>query len=254
MKLNTLVPIIFLALRLTTTVVAQKKIETSYFNANDDSVKTKAEASYYRVVQTNGRHRLATKYDSLDMKLEETSFRKDKPRTGVGDSVWWKYGSHREWYPSGQLKTEISYLYDRFHDNLKTYYPNGALRRNDVYYIDTLRQGHCYAQDSSELAYFPYQVNPEFKGGQREMFQYLGKNTIYPKESRENGIEGTVYVGFVVNKDGDIAEVKIKKGVSKLLDKEALRVVKAMPRWTAGKLEGELVRVHYTLPISFKMQ
>jgi TonB family protein len=254
MKLNTLMPIIFLAFSLTTTVVAQKKIETTYFNANGDTVNTKAEASYYRVVQTNGKHRLATKFDSLDMKLEETSYRKDKPKTGVGDSVWWRYGSHREWYPSGQLKTEISYLFDRFHDALKTYYPNGGLRRSDVYYIDTLRQGHCYAQDSSEIKHFPYQVSPEFKGGQREMFQYLANNIKYAAECREKGIEGIVYVGFVVNKDGEVVDIKIKRGVHKVLDKEAIRVVKEMPKWSAGKLDGELVRVTYTLPIAFKLE
>jgi TonB family protein len=254
MKLNTLMPIIFWVFGLTTPVVAQKKIETSYFNANDDSVKTKAEASYYRVVQTNGKHRLTTKFDSLDMKLEETSYRKDKSRIVESDSVWWKYGSHREWYPSGQLKTEASYLFDRFHDNLKTYYPNGVLRRDDVYYIDTLRQGHCYGQGGNEVTYFSYKVNPEFKGGQREMFQYLANNIEYPETSRKNNVEGTVYVGFVVNIDGEVVDVKVKRGISKSLDKEAMRVVKSMPKWSAGKLEGELVRVAYTLPIAFKLE
>jgi TonB family protein len=235
-------------------IFAQKKVDTVFLSASWDTVQTKAEASCYRVTQTNGKFRITLLFDSLDMKLEETSYRKDKSAVTPSDTVWWKYGGFREWYPSGQLKVEGSYVYDRFHENLKTYYPNGALKRNDVYYIDTLRQAHCYALDSTEIAHFPYQEPPEFKGGQREMFQFLGNNTVYPKSSRESGVEGKVYVGFVINKSGEIVDVKIKRGVSKLLDKEALRVVKSMPNWKPGKQDGELVRVAYTLPIEFKLE
>jgi TonB family protein len=254
MKLIAFIITIFLAFTLSTNTFAQKKVETFYFNSNGDTVKTKAEASYYRVVQTNDKRRIAIKYDSSDFKLEEISYRKDKSRTGEGDSVWWKYGSFREWFPSGLLKVEGSYIFDRLHDNLKTYYQNGIVRRNDIYYIDTLRQGHCYAQDSSEIAYFPYQENPEFQGGQAEMFKYLANTIVYPEDSRRTNVEGMVYVGFVVNKEGEIVDVKIKRGVSKLLDKEAIRVVKSMPKWKAGKLDGELVRVAYTLPIKFRLE
>jgi TonB family protein len=237
-----------------TNALAQRKVETFYFNTNWDTVKTKAEASHYRVVQTNGTRRITMQYDSMDLKLEEISYRKDNPRSGVGDSVWWRYGSFREWYPSGQLKAEGQYLFDRLHDNLKTYYPNGVLRRNDMYHIDTLLQGHCYAKDSSEIAHFPYQENPEFQGGLNEMFKFLSENVKYPEGSRLKSVEGTVYVGFVVDRTGNIVDIKIKRGVSKLLDKEAMRVVKSMPKWKAGKQEDELVRVAYTLPIKFKLE
>ncbi len=254
MTFNACLIAFLLTINVSIAVSAQKKVETTYYNANGDSVKTKAEASYYRVIQTNGKNRVTVKYDSLDMKLEEISFRKDKPRGGVGDSVWWKYGSYREWFPSRKLKIECSYLFDRLHDALKTYYPNGVLRRDDVYYIDSLRQGHCYAQDSSEVPFFPYQVNPEFKGGQNAMFQYLAETVSYPLSARQNNEEGTVYVGFVVDETGNLVDIKIKRGVSRSLNKEALRVVKSMQKWTPGKLDGELVRVAYTLPIKFKFE
>ncbi len=105
------------------------------------------------------------------------------------------------------------------HDDLKTYYPNGALKRNDTYYIDTLREAHCYAIDSTEITHFPYYGRPEFKGGQREMFQFLADNIDYPRKALKKDITGTVYVGFVINKLGDIVEVKIKRGVNEFLDK-----------------------------------
>jgi TonB family protein len=236
-----------------TSVFAQKKVETIYFNSNWDTVKTKAQASHTRVVQTNGKNRVVIEYDSMDVKQEEMAYRKDKPRTGEGDLVWWKYGSFREWYPSGQLKVEGSFIFDRLHDNLKTYYSNGVLRRNDVYYIDSLKSGHCYAQDSSEVAYFPYLEKAEFIGGERALFQFLANTIKYPEDSRRNNDEGIVYVGFVISKTGEVEKVKIKRSVSKLLDKEAMRVVKSMPQWKAGKQDGEWVNTVFTLPIAFKL-
>jgi TonB family protein len=253
MKLNALFCVIFFVFCVKTNAFTQKKIETSYFNADGDLVRTKAKASYYRVVQTNGKRRITVEYDSTDMKLGETSYRKDRPQIGVGDSVWWKYGSFREWYASGQLKAEGSYILDRLHDNLKTYYPNGALRRNDVYYIDTLKQAHYYAEDSTELPHVPYREQAEFKGGQAEMFRYLGENIVYPLESRREGIEGTVYVGFTISRTGAVENVKIKVSVDENLDEEALRVVKSMPTWKPAKQEGALVRIAFTLPVRFKL-
>ena len=240
-----------------TIIFAQKKVETFYFDADWDTVKTKAEAHHYRVVQSNGKQRISTtfdKTDSADVKRSETMFRRDKSATVVGDSVWWKYGLSREWYASGQLKEECSFLFDRLHNDLKTYHPNGALRRHDVYRLDTLVKGQCYALDSSEIAYIPYREQPEFEGGQQQMFRYLANNVKYNRTARETGIEGTVYVSFVVSKTGAIENIKIRRGVHTLLDAESVRVVKSMPKWKAGKQEGELVRVSYTLPIKFELQ
>jgi periplasmic protein TonB len=254
MKLNHFLSTILLITGLVAPSFAQKKVETVYYNADSDTVQTKAEAAYYFVIQTNGKNRVTTKYNATDAKLEEISYKKGKPQSGIGDSVWWKYGSFRGWYPTGELQTEGSYILDRLHDNLKTYYPNGVLRRNDVYYIDTLRQAHCYAQDGTEIPHIPYQVQPEFKGGQDGMFRFLGENLIYPLESREEGTEGTVYVGFSVSKTGAVENVKIRIGVDEKLDKEALRVVKSMPNWKPGKQEGEPVRIKFTLPVRFKLK
>jgi TonB family protein len=242
-----------MAINVTSNAVAQKKVETFYFNAAGDTVKTKAEASTYMLVQTNGKNRLTIKYDSADVMLEEKYWLKDVVSTTRTDSMWWTHGKFREWFPSGQLKKEGTYTFYQLQDTLKTYYLTGVLRRQDVYEKDSLISGHCYAKDSSEIAYFPYEQMPEFEGGQKEMFQFLMKNVKYPKDARENGVEGTVYVGFVVSKTGEIEDVKIRRGF-KLLNEEAIRVVKLMPKWKAGKQDGELVSVSYTLPIKFKLE
>ena len=92
---------------------------------------------------------------------------------------------------------------------------------------------------------------PEFPGGAAEMYNYLGKEVKYPEMAREAGIQGKVYVKFVVKKDGSIGEVKVVRGVHKTLDREAIRAVQSMPKWTAGEQRGKKVSVWFTLPINF---
>ena len=75
-----------------------------------------------------------------------------------------------------------------------------------------------------------------------------------PSDRFFHGVEGTIYVGFVVNKVGEIVNIKIRRGVSPELNAEAIRVVKLMPKWKAGKQDGELVRVAYTLPVRFQLE
>lgn len=96
---------------------------------------------------------------------------------------------------------------------------------------------------------------PSFPGGENALMRYLHDHIRYPAVARENGIQGTVVVQFVVNTDGSIVDVKAvgqKKGGG--LEEEAVRVVKGMPKWTPGKQNGRSVRVQYSLPIRFKLQ
>ena len=95
---------------------------------------------------------------------------------------------------------------------------------------------------------------PEFPGGQKKLFEYLGKSIKFPPAAKANGISGKVYVNFTIGKDGGIRDIKVLRGVHDLLDKEAVRVVKAMPKWKAGKQRGKTVSVSYNLPINFVLR
>jgi protein TonB len=95
---------------------------------------------------------------------------------------------------------------------------------------------------------------PEFPGGEQAMMDFVAKNVQYPKEAMEKEISGRVLVGFIVEKDGSVNEVKIVRGIGGGCDEEAVRVVKAMPKWKPGKQDGKTVRVSYTMPFFFKMQ
>ena len=94
----------------------------------------------------------------------------------------------------------------------------------------------------------------EFPGGQAALMKWLGNNIRYPEAAAQNDIQGRVIVKFVVEKDGSIGDATIVKGVDKDLDREALRVVKKMPKWQPGKNNGVAVRSYFTLPVSFRLQ
>jgi TonB family protein len=95
---------------------------------------------------------------------------------------------------------------------------------------------------------------PEFQGGPAAMMQWLNESMRYPTEALQQGIQGRVTVGFVVEKDGSLTDVRILRGVDPLLDAESVRVVQLMPNWQPGRQGGEVVRVRYNLPLTFRLQ
>lgn len=95
---------------------------------------------------------------------------------------------------------------------------------------------------------------PQFGSGDKELMEYLAKNIKYPAIARENGIQGTVVVQFVVDKDGSITQPQVVRGIGGGCDEEALRVVKGMPKWQPGKQQGREVKVKFTLPIRFRLE
>jgi protein TonB len=108
-------------------------------------------------------------------------------------------------------------------------------------------------EDDSNKVFLVVEQPPEFEGGLEAMYKFISKNMKYPASARRMNIEGSVFVGFVVDADGKISEAAIIKGISADCDKEALRVVQMMPKWRPGKQSGRPVRVKFVLPIKFKL-
>ncbi len=107
------------------------------------------------------------------------------------------------------------------------------------------------AEVAEETIFTIVEDDPVFPGGQAALMQYLQSNLRYPTMAREAGIQGTVFVTFVVERDGSITDVRVLRGVGGGLDEEAVRVVRGMPRWTPGRQRGQAVRVQFNLPIRF---
>lgn len=105
-----------------------------------------------------------------------------------------------------------------------------------------------------EEVFLSVEENPEFPGGPAKLMEYVQKNLKYPMMARESGIQGRVFVNFVVEKDGSISNVNVLRGIGGGCDEEAIRVVQNLPKFKPGKQRGNPVRVSYTLPIVFRLQ
>ena len=108
--------------------------------------------------------------------------------------------------------------------------------------------------DKEEEIFLFVEQMPEFPGGEVALRQYLANAVKYPVIAQENGIQGKVYVTFVVGKDGSVSNASIARGVDPSIDKEALRVINTLPKWKPGKQRGKPVNVSYTVPINFQLQ
>ncbi|MDR1201793.1 MAG: energy transducer TonB [Tannerellaceae bacterium] len=111
--------------------------------------------------------------------------------------------------------------------------------------------------DEEEDASTPFifvEEMPQFPGGETELLRFVNKSIKYPVIAQENGIQGRVTCSFVINRDGSVVDAEVSRGVDPSLDKEALRVINTMPKWSPGKQRGKPVRVKYTIPITFRLQ
>ena len=158
-----------------------------------------------------------------------------------------------DYFITGELQSEIegALNIDKIDGKLLTYWNNGNAKRIDEYTNGELISGKCFNIEGEEIPYFDYEIPPKFNGGEVALSKFLSEKKIYPEIARIERIEGEVSVQFVVDIDGKISDVKILKGVHKKLDKEAMRVVRAMPRWTPGNRDGEAVKAYFVISITF---
>ncbi|MEA4936841.1 hypothetical protein SDC9_98012 [bioreactor metagenome] len=125
---------------------------------------------------------------------------------------------------------------------------------DDVNGVDIADVKVAITQQEEEKIFEVIEQMPTFPGGESELFAYLSQNVRYPVTAQENGIQGRVIVRFVVTKTGEVARVEVVRSLDAACDREAVRVVKGLPRWIPGKQNGENVSVWFTLPINFKLQ
>ena len=118
---------------------------------------------------------------------------------------------------------------------------------------DSLRMDTIEEVVEQELFGMIPETMPSFRGGEQKLFEFIGKNVVYPQEAIDAGIEGKVFVEFYIERDGTVCDAKVLRGIGYGCDEEALRVIGLMPKWSPGKQRGKAVRVRYTLPVNFKL-
>lgn len=154
--------------------------------------------------------------------------------------------------PEDELKTQEELM------NTKTAIGALDVKGNDDAGGEVLKLKEAVAQPEPkpevEKVFDVVEQMPSFPGGPSALMEWLSNNVKYPVVAQENGVQGRVVVSFVVERDGSITDVKVVRGVDPSLDKEASRVVRAMPRWIPGKQNGSAVRVKYNVPVAFRLQ
>ncbi|MCZ4696122.1 TonB family protein [Ancylomarina euxinus] len=172
----------------------------------------------------------------------------------VGDYYYIK-----EYHKNGKLRIEglsKSKIFKHWEGQVKEYYPSGKLESITRYKNNQVSGNKNWLENGEpyiDNIFGEVDLMPQFPGGEMKLKKYLGDNLKYPEKAIEKRFYGDVYVSFVIDVDGLVIGANISKSLNSDFDQEALRVVSAMPKWTAGKLDGKPVKVGYTVPIKFRM-
>ena len=247
-----------------TNILAQQ--DTTYYDNFCNITSDPAMAHYYYVkvykktviLQTQfnmkGQKQRFYMYKKMPFTLDRSPLNAKEKAAIAKDSVLLRHGTFVNWYESGSVQMRGFFAADKLQGDLESFYPNGQLKRQDVYEQDVLVSGHCFDENGQEIPHFPLFIPAKFPNGQEALYDWLRKHIEYPETARRARIEGTVYVEFTVQPDGRLSNSNIKQGVDKLLDDEALRVVSLLPKWEAAKMDGISTALVYTLPIKFSLE
>ncbi len=135
------------------------------------------------------------------------------------------------------------------------FYAVWVFSKTDAWYFGELNK-FCFPtsnKNNKDSINKIFEINPEFPGGEEERVKYIRNNLIYPLAARESGIQGTVYITFVIEKDGSISDIKILRGIGGGCDEEVIRLVKNMPTWMPGTQDNKPVIVRFNMPVNFTL-
>lgn len=180
-----------------------------------------------------------------------------------------KDGEFKSFYKNGQLESRYTYMNGEKHGIYKEYNEEGKLIEegryeygNRKYYPirgdnEAVREETVTSSNrestNKDVIYEKAERMPQFKGGESELYKFIADNLRYPSRAAEAGIQGRVTVKFIVDVNGNILNPKITRRIDSSLEEEALRIVRLMPKWIPGQINGQNVSVYFTLPIQFKL-
>jgi protein TonB len=237
-------------LQLTPSLLKGQTIETKkIYLDNSLSEVDSSNATFYKLIDFLGNDSLMAK-----VKIHYTSGALYSITEYSNYPKFIKNGLATRFHNTGKIKSEIEYQNNNYHGKLKTFYESGQLKRNENYLNGKLIDSRCYSLDGKDTTNYPYEVAARYPGGENALMKYLSTNIKYPNKARRKGIEGVVYIKFIVTNLGEIEKCKIIKSVDPLLDNEAMRVVAEMGKWIPAELDGEKNSMSFTLPIKFKLQ
>ncbi|MGA9590538.1 MAG: energy transducer TonB [Salegentibacter sp.] len=219
--------------------------DTIYMDKNYKDLESSSNAQFYKITEkVEGK-----KYDFIrrtywmngQIKAEQSYYLE-------GDRHVYQ-GQHRHWYESGKAFYMADYRKGTLDGNLVAFWENGQKKRQDRFRNGEFVSGKVWNDKGEEIGYFPHFIRPTFPGGQEAMADYLRAHSKVRHQEGKPMVR--VVVKFVVDKEGYPSDMEIVEGGSEAYNREALRLVKTMPKWNPGSSFGEPVRVIYALPIMF---
>lgn len=270
----------FITLLFLSTIVHAQN-DTTYFDDNYFKLNYHF-GTYYRIVQLypreNGNYKVSF-YTTADNSLKKEGYysyyNKYQHDSTIRNGEWISYahgkieniknynngklnGISKYYYKDTNVLHMVAFFNNDYIDSLRSYYPDGKLKRIEVYNPDRKSRKHrflvkkCFDEDGNEISFTPYYKMPQHPSF--DINKYLASNIKYPVTARKDNIEGRVIVRFVVDTNGTITHITVLQSVRKDIDNEAIRVIKQMPRWNPGTEDGEPIKVFFTIPISFLLR
>ena len=174
---------------------------------------------------------------------------------GKYDSKGLETGYWKKFHKNGNIDAEGNYVKGKYNDVWKFYFNSGKISAIETYQDSVLTDIKFWNEGGSvEDKNLIPEIMPKYIGGEEALYKYLFNTVNYPKSARDNNIQGTVYIKFIIGYDGSVEDVDVVRSVNPLLDAEALKVIKEMPKWTIAKSHNRPARVTFTLPIKFKLK
>ena len=217
--------------------------DTVFYKNPRQRVNSKMESDYYSIFSMEkGGAQKELSFTQKDVKKSESYF-------FIKEGEKLKEGEWKTWYENGQLKSVEHFKDDQREGALLTYWENGKKKRDDVFKNDSLITGQCFNNEGNVITYYNYEIKPQFPGGDEAMKKYLMKKIYYPQNI--DRIEGVVLARFIVTETGKITAVETLNTSNEQMQNEVVRVIKRMPKWVPGKLDGVPVSAYYVLPVTF---
>ncbi len=165
-----------------------------------------------------------------------------------------KSGTWKTYYENGKIESIGFYFKNNKSGKWKWYYDNGQRCSKEKYYDDQFIKGKFWDKNGKRTTSEDFIIKPEYPGGIDAFRMMVANNLVYPPEAAENGVQGRVFVEFVVNQKGKVVNTHVVRGVHRDLDAEALRVINLSDIWTPGKIHEANVNVKYTFPVVFVLE
>lgn len=228
--------------------------DTTYYKG-DQTLSDKQSATYYQIVREDSVTPGLSVAESFYMNgaKKEIEYYSDKSRKN-------KVGVNLKWYPNGQLKRRATFDNGKLNDTTVSFWENGNVKSKIIFNHDTVLTRSCFDKKGKEVDCHVYSQMPEYPGGNKEFFKVIYDNIKMPEilksvseKTISKSIKTSVKVRFAVDIDGSVTDIEIIEGSHPDVDKEVVRVISMLKKFKPGLIDGEPVKVWYSLPINFQV-